>query len=71
MNPLAKTEPQPIEVLGEALQCPVCRNRLFWTRQAQLNTSLATFFGLDWANQSATCFVCSNCTHILWFLGNR
>jgi hypothetical protein len=28
--------PQPIEVRGRQLTCPVCSNQLFWSRQAQL-----------------------------------
>lgn len=71
MSIFKKAEPQTIDVLGEPLKCPVCGNQLFWTRRVQLNTSVATFFNLDWANRSATCFVCSNCTHISWFLGDR
>ena len=64
-----KKQPQPVQVAGNSLSCPVCSNDLFWTRKAQLNSAVATFFNLDWANRSATCFVCSNCTHISWFLG--
>jgi hypothetical protein len=66
---LKKKEPQTVEVSGVQLKCPICTNKLFWTRNAQLNTSVASFFGFDWANRSATCFVCSNCTHISWFFG--
>jgi len=69
MSLFKEEEPQPVEVLGNELKCPVCGNQQFWTRRAQLNTAIATFFNLDWANRSATCFVCSECTHILWFLG--
>jgi uncharacterized protein with PIN domain len=69
MNLFKKKEPETIEVAGKELRCPICSNNLFWTRRAQLNTSVATFFSLDWANRSAHCFVCSNCTHISWFLG--
>lgn len=69
MSFFKEEEPQPVEVLGNELKCPVCSNVMFWTRQAQLNTAIATFFNLDWINRSATCFVCSKCTHILWFLG--
>lgn len=61
-------DPQPITIRNHDLNCPVCSNNLFWTRQAQLNTAVASFFNLDWANKSATCFVCSECTHISWFL---
>ena len=71
MNLFGKQEPQTVEVVGRDYKCPVCGNGFFWTRRAQLNTSVATFFNLDWANQSATCFVCSECTHISWFLGER
>lgn len=64
-----KREPQTVEVIGKPLVCPVCSNNLFWTRKAQLNRSVSTFFKLDWADRSATCFVCSDCTYIFWFLG--
>jgi len=64
-----KAEPQTVVVKENELRCPICNNDLFWQKKVQLNTTIATFFGLDWANRSATCFVCSNCTHILWFRG--
>lgn len=63
-----RTEPQTVEIKGRLLKCPVCENKLFHTRRAQLNTPVATFFNFDWANKTANCFVCSNCTHISWFL---
>lgn len=66
-----ETAPQTIEIKGNMLKCPVCSNGLFYTRKALLNTTVATFFNLDWANHNATCFVCSNCTHISWFLGEE
>jgi uncharacterized protein with PIN domain len=71
MSLFKEEEPQPIEILGKELRCPVCNNHLFFTRQAQLNTAIASFFNLDWANRSATCFVCAKCTHISWFLGEE
>jgi hypothetical protein len=39
------------------LICPHCKNDRFTERGAQLNTSTAPFFGFDWANKSAYCFV--------------
>ena len=69
MKLFRKAEPVTIAVRGHQLKCPICGNNYFWTRRAQLNTSVASFFGFDWANRSATCFVCSDCTHISWFLG--
>lgn len=69
MKIFQKAEAQTVWVKGHELRCPVCNNRTFYIRRAQLNTSLATFFNLDWANRVARCFVCSECTHISWFLG--
>jgi hypothetical protein len=69
MRAKKKTEPQTVEIKGHELRCPVCNNNRFWIRQAQLNTATATFFNFDWANRSADCYVCSECTHISWFLG--
>jgi hypothetical protein len=62
-------EPQPVEVIGKQSTCPICKNDLFWTRKAQLNSAVSSFFNLDWADKSATCFVWSECAHISWFLG--
>lgn len=62
-------EPQTVEVNNKQLRCVICSNNLFWSRKAQLNTAVSTFFRLDWTDRSATCFVCSECTYIHWFLG--
>ncbi|MCY1635255.1 hypothetical protein [Marinifilum sp. D737] len=69
MGLFKKSEPQRVEIKGHQLSCPVCGEKLFYQREAQLNTAVASFFNFDWANRSATCFVCANCTHISWFLG--
>lgn len=69
MYTFKKSEPQTVAIKGHELKCQVCGNVNFWTKRVLLNTRLATFFDLDWANRSATCFVCSDCTHISWFLG--
>lgn len=69
MNIFQKKEPKTVEVKGIQLCCPVCANKYFWSRRAQLNTAISTFFKLDWTDRSATCFVCSECTYIFWFLG--
>ena len=71
MSIFKEEEPQNVDVKGIELKCPVCNNKLFWTKRAQLNTAVASFFNLDWANRSANCFICSSCTHISWFLGNN
>lgn len=53
---------------GELVYCTVCKHDRFEYREAQLNTATATFFKLDWANESAACLTCNSCGHILWFL---
>ena len=54
--------------IGKPLLCHHCGHDEFWDREAQLNTSTATFFGFDWANASGTCYVCARCGFIHWFL---
>jgi hypothetical protein len=55
---------------GGSLKCTVCQHTKFWSRKAQLNTSVATFFGFDWLNRTATCYVCERCKYVHWFLRN-
>jgi hypothetical protein len=55
-------------VPGQTLSCQICGHTRFWRRDVLLNTFLATFFGFDWANRSADCFICEKCRHIHWFL---
>lgn len=47
MGLFEKKEPERVEVKGKILQCPICDGDLFWQREAQLNTALATFFNVD------------------------
>ena len=68
MSRFTNQEAQPAVVKGHELKCPICNNGYFRTRRVLLNTPVATFFGFDWANRNAKCYICSNCTHIMWFL---
>lgn len=52
---------------GKPLKCVVCGEDRFQSNRAQLNTSLASFFGMDWLNRSALCLTCTNCGYIHWF----
>ena len=61
-------EPTQVEVRGQVLKCQVCGRDGFWRKEAQLNTAAASFFNLDWANQSAVCYVCAHCGYVHWFL---
>lgn len=60
--------PARVTVADNELRCSICGSFLFWERSAQMNTAVAAFFGLSWANRSATCYVCDLCGHVLWFL---
>jgi len=62
---------ETVKVGQKTLTCLVCGHDRFRRRRAQLNTALATFFKLDWANRSAECMVCQQCGYIHWFLAER
>lgn len=51
------------------MRCVYCGHTEFTERKALLNTALLTFFDLDWADRSASLFVCHNCNYVHWFLG--
>lgn len=53
--------------VGKRICCPHCDSDRFVKGRAQLNTSLMTFFDLDWANKSATTLTCVMYGNILWF----
>jgi len=59
------------KVAGTILECPICKHNEFWTRQTLMNTVGLTFFNLDWANKTATNYVCNSCGHVLWFLNQN
>lgn len=50
------------------LKCQICGRDEFMEREAQLNTATMSFFGLDWLNKSARCFICLRCGFVHWFL---
>ena len=52
----------------DELTCRVCDFDLFFERQGQLNTAVASFFNLDWTNATADCWVCGRCGYVHWFL---
>ena len=56
------------DILGKPLKCLICGHDRFTVRNAQLNTRMATFLNLDWANKTAECFLCEQCGHIHWFM---
>ena len=60
--------PHSYQVVGKPVICPQCGGSQFEEGSALLNTAGMTFLGLDWANKSATVLICSQCSHIQWFL---
>jgi hypothetical protein len=68
MGLFGKSEPETVMLGDLKLHCEICKGDRFWQREGQLNTSVASFFDLDWLNSSAVCFVCEGCGYIHWFL---
>ena len=68
MGLFSRPDPEPQIIKGQPLHCLVCNHDHFYSRNAQLNTAGMEFMDLGWANQSATCFVCSECGYVHWFL---
>lgn len=68
MGLFSSNEPETVQIGGKNLECQICAHGTFWTRSAKLNTTVAEFFDVGWANQSADCYVCSHCGYIHWFL---
>ncbi len=56
-----------VTIKGHDLICPICGNDSFYQRTTQLNTAGMTFLGLDWANQNAFNYYCSECGYMFWF----
>jgi predicted nucleic-acid-binding Zn-ribbon protein len=60
-----------VEIGERKLACAVCGHTHFHERNSMLNTRLATFFKVDWANKEATNYICAQCGYIFWFLGSH
>jgi hypothetical protein len=63
-----RKEAETVRVVGVDLHCEICKHTRFYSRSAQLNTAVLSFFDMDWANTSATCYVCERCGYVHWFL---
>ena len=59
--------PGKFEINGKEIICPHCGKDTFAKGEAQLNTSLMTFFKLDWLDETATVLICTQCSQIQWF----
>lgn len=56
------------EIAKKQLKCTHCGNTDFKRGKAQLNTALLTFFDMEFLNDTADTFLCTNCGKIEWFL---
>ncbi|WP_345950507.1 hypothetical protein ABDD95_03465 [Mucilaginibacter sp. PAMB04274] len=68
MGLFSPEEPLHYEIDGKQLICMFCQNDFFFTRQEQLHSPSRTFFDLEWTDKTATCFICSECGYIHWFM---
>jgi len=55
------------QIEGVKLSCQHCTHTVFFPGRAQLNTAIASLFGLDWANKEAAYLSCERCGHLHWF----
>ena len=60
-----------IKVKDKELSCFACSNKTFSKREALLNTTWVLFFQFGYFNRSGACYVCSNCSHIHWFVESK
>lgn len=57
--------PAPYTVLGKQLVCNHCGNDTFIMEESVIH------FRGELSNRAATVFICANCTHIHWFMGEQ
>lgn len=53
---------------GQKLECIICKGTKFWTRETLMNTKGMSFLNLDWANKTATNYICNQCGYVHWFM---
>src|SRR5688572_28585261 len=63
-------EAREITIAGRRIRCQVCEYTRFYRREAEFSTG-ASFFGQDWANSKADCYVCEQCGFVHWFVKTR
>ncbi|MGB5811226.1 MAG: hypothetical protein WBG86_11885 [Polyangiales bacterium] len=61
-------EAREFDVGDKQMRCQFCDETKFWTKKAQLNTAVMSFFDVEWLNPEATCLICDSCGYVHWFL---
>lgn len=59
--------PWLVSVRQHEISCALCRGKLFWDREVQLNTAGMSLMNLDWANASALGLQCAECSRLELF----
>ena len=65
---MVKEENREIEIRGNKLSCPICKNNKFWEKDTLMNTRGISFLGISWTNKEAENYICSKCGYVYWFL---
>lgn len=60
-----------VEVENKKLLCTHCGHDHFRKREGLLATTWVTLFQFTFWNESARCFVCTNCGFVHWFLTRK
>ena len=68
MGLFSAEEPKQYAIDDKKLVCMFCSNDTFSTRVEQLHSPTRTIFNLEWTDKTATCFVCSSCGYLHWFM---
>lgn len=62
------TKPLHAAIGERPILCLMCDNDTFREREVKLNSTGMEFFGLAWANESATGLICRACGYIHLFV---
>lgn len=68
MGIFSAEEPKKYEIDDKQLICMFCNTDTFYVRQEQLHSPTRTILNLEWTDRTATCFVCSSCGYMHWFM---
>jgi hypothetical protein len=62
---------ETVTISDAPLHCQICKGDEFIVRKnILLNTIWASFLGWEFANRTATCYVCAGCGYIHWFVSS-
>lgn len=59
---------EAVIVDGRTLLCVVCASDGFRVRRTKTHPGLAAFFGSEWIDLSAECYICTACGYVHWFM---